>query len=413
MQEVKSKLDPEWAHYKEAPQFLVEYKKNIFDPDMKEAMVRLLDVVWGESPKDQVRLFEQEFAHYCGKSYATMFNSALHAVYLSFKMYGIGEGDEVIVAPNVEPCNAAIIVQTGARPVFVDAEQDTLNMDVTKIEKCITSRTKAIHPIHAHGHPTNMDPVMEIARKHNLVVVEDSTHATGCKYKGRRLPIGDVGVFGMVSKCLWLPSGSAMLATDNEELNDRLRMLMSWPGRRAVGEVSDLKGKPLYHFIKSTPDNVSAAVGRIQLKRLPEYTETQRRNARTYSELLKDTPITLPVEKDYAEHNFLRYVIRTKKRDSLQRYMIKHGVNVHVIYRTPAHLYRYFREKYGYKKGDFPVAEGIKETELGLPEPTRSRTPWELEYTASKVKEFFRQSISPVTSAERVLEEPAFTEFHR
>jgi dTDP-4-amino-4,6-dideoxygalactose transaminase len=220
-------------------------------------------------------------------------------------------------------------------------------------------------------------------------VIEDATHATGSKYKGGRLPIGDVGVFGMVVKCLWLPSGGAMVAMDDDQTYERLRMIMSWPGRRAPAEVKDVDGKGIIHSLKTVADDVGAAVGRVQLRHLNEYTEAQRRNAKTYTELLKGVPLVLPVEKEYAQHAFLRYVIRTEKRDDLQNYLVKQGVDCRILYRTPAHLYNYYRETYGYKKGDCPIAEKIKQTELGLPEPTKDRTGWETEYTVKRVKEFF------------------------
>jgi len=390
-------LDPEWEFYREKkrPDFLVPYKRNIYDDEMKGAVVRVLEAASAtqgevaDLPESEQRSFEKEFAYFCGRKYALMFGSALHALYMIFRLQGFSEGDEVIVAPNIEPADANVILEAGGKPVFVDADEETLNMDVTKIEEKITSRTKAIHPIHGHGHPTDMDPIMEIAEKNDLLVVEDATHATGCKYKGNRLPRGHVGVFGMVAKCLWLPATGSMVVTDDEELEERLRMLMSWPGRRAPAEVNDFKGKGIIHALKTISDDVSAAVGRVQLRHLDEYTQTQRKNARMYTELLKGLPLVLPKEKDYAEHCYLRYNTRTEKRDQLQQYLKKQGIDSRVLYRTPAHLYRYYRETYGYKVGDLPIAEKIKATEIALPEPTRSRTPWEIEYTSCKVKEFF------------------------
>lgn len=390
-------LDPEWAFYKEKKRypFIVPYKRNLYDQEMKDAVMKVLDstsVTQGEVadlPETEQHMFEKEFAYFCGRKYALMFGSALHGLWMLFRLQGYSPGDEVIMAPNIEPANANIIEQAGARPVFVDADEDTLNMDASKIEAKITSKTKAIHPIHGHGHPTDMDQVMEIARKHDLYVVEDATHATGCRYKGRRLPVGHAAVFGMVSKCLWLPATGSMVVTDDDETEERLKMLMSWPGRRAPAEVKDFKGKGIIHATKTISDDVSAAVGRIQLRHLDEYTEAQRRNAKMYSDLLKDTPLILPKEKNYAKHCFLRYVCRYEKRDALQQYLKKQGVDCRVIYRTPAHLYSYYRDTYGYKRGDLPVAEKIKLTEIGLPEPTKDKTQWEIEYTVSKVKEFF------------------------
>ena len=386
-------LDSEWEAYKEkifSPGVLIPYKRNLYDPEMKEAAMRVFDEIANrEESQKEVRACEKEFAYFCGRKYAIMFGSALHGLYLSLRLQGFTPEDEVIIAPNIEPADANVVVQAGAKPVFIDAEKETLNMDITQIEKKITKNTKAIFPIHAHGHPTDMDPVVEIARKHNLLVIEDCTHATGSKYKGRRLPVGDIGVFGMVVKCLWLPTSGAMVVTDDEETIKRLRMLQSWPGRRAPCEVKDFKGNGIIHSLKTISDDISAAVGRIQLRHLDEYTLAQRRNAKAYTELLEGTPLTLPIEKDYAMHCFLRYIIRHEKRDALLKYLSNQGVDCAVPYKTPAHLYRYYRETYGTKVGDCPVAEKIKQTELGLPEPTRNRTQWEIEYTAKKVREFF------------------------
>jgi len=182
-----------------------------------------------------------------------------------------------------------------------------------------------------------------------------------------------------------------MVVTDDEEIEERLRMLMSWPGRRAPGEVKDFKGRPIIHALKTISDDVSAAVGRVQLRHLDEYTEAQRRNAKKYSDMLDGLPLRLPKEKEYARHCYLRYVTRTGKRDELQAYLKKQGIDSRILYRTPAHLYRYYQENYGYKRGDCPIAEKIKATEIALPEPTKDRTNWEIEYTVAKVKEFFSQ----------------------
>lgn len=387
-------LDPEWSFYNvKAPSLVVTQHKDLYDQEMKDAVMRVLnspEASPGEDvPKKEQRLFENEFSYSFSHKHALMFASSLHALYLVLRLQGFSSEDEVILAPNIEPAVANVIVQAGGRPVFVDAEEDTLNLDVSKVEKKITKHTKAIVPIHGHGHPTDMDPLMEIARKHDLFVVEDGTHATGCKYKGRRLPVGHVGVFGMVLKCLWLPASGGMLVTDDDEIEQKLRMLMSWPGRRAPGEVLDFKGKPIIHSLKTISDDVSAAVGRVQLRHLDEYTAAQRRNAKIYAELLKGLPVVLPMEKDYAEHAFLRYVIRTEKRDALLSYLNNQGVGAVVAYRTPGHLYKYYQEHYGTKKGDCPVAEKIKATELSLPEPTKDRTRWDLEFVAKRVREFF------------------------
>jgi dTDP-4-amino-4,6-dideoxygalactose transaminase len=361
---------------------------------MKDAAMRVLErgsSVWGHMGRGQeITFFESEFAFYCGGKNAILLDSVFRTIYLLLRLRGISGKDEVIVAPHIEPGVAGIVEQAGARSAFVDIEAETFNIDVTKIEKRITSDTKAILVATAQGHPANMDPIMEIAEKHSLYVIEDSTHATGGKYRGRRLPVGHAGVFGLSNKCLWLPGGPAMLVTDDKETVEKLRVLRNWePGRRGPEAVKDLHGKGIVHVLKIAPNDVDAAIGRVQLRHLDEYINMQRSNASTYTELLKNTPVITPIEKDYAHHVFLRYVIRTEKRDALREYLAEKGIECHVLYPTPAHLYEYYQRKYGYKKGDFPVSEKMKETELALPEPSKDRTQWEIEYVARNIEEFF------------------------
>jgi len=380
--------------YRCGPKFIVPYKKNSYTEEMKDAAIRVLDrgsSTWGNMGRGQeITFFESEFAFYCGKKSAILLDSVFRTIYLLLKLRGISGKDEVIVAPHIEPGVAGIIEQAGARSVFVDIEPETFNIDGTKIEKKVTSSTKAILVATAQGHPANMDPIMEIAEKHSLYVIEDSTHATGAKYRDRRLPVAHVGVFGLSNKCLWLPGGPAMLVTDDREIVEKLRVLRNWePGRRGPEAVKDLHGRGIVHVLKIAPNDVDAAIGRVQLGHLDEYISIQRRNASMYTELLKDTPVVTPIEKDYAHHIFLRYVIRTEKRDDLREYLAEKGVESHVLYPTPAHLYEYYQRKYGYKKGDFPISEKMKETELALPEPSKDRTQREIEYVARNIQGFF------------------------
>jgi len=375
--------------------YLVPYKRNFYTQEEKEAVMRVLDEgsggeAWGpEYQTKDLIFFEQEFVQYIGKKYGIMLDACLHSIYLLLLLQGIGPGDEVITHANIEPADVTIIAKTGAKPVLVDIEAETFNIDVTKIEEKITPQTKAIFPLHAHGQTANMTPILELADKYDLFVVEDCTHTIGAKYKGEKLPLGDVGVIGLYLKGMWVPTGGAMVVSDNKELIDKLHLLRTWHGRRATGEVEDANGNPVIHGLKIMPDPIAPAVGRIQLRHLDEYITQQRKKAQIYTELLEDTPeVITPIEKEYAFHTYLRYMIRTERRDALQEFLWNASIDSHILYPTPAHLYPYYENVYGYKKGDFPVTVLCKDTELCLPEP-RPRTQWELEYITTKIKEFF------------------------
>ncbi len=372
--------------------YLVPYKRNPYSPEMIDAGMKFFEkgrVNWGPEYETQDLLhFEQEFSQYLGKKSGIMLASALHSLFLLLQLYGIGPGDEVITHANIEPADATVIVQTGAKPVLVDIELDTFNIDVNQIEEKITDKTKAILPIYAHGQPADMDPILKLAAEYNLYVIEDATHALGAKYKENKVPLGDVGIIGLYYKGFWLPTCGAMVVSDDNDIINKLRLLGTWHGRRAIGDVTDINGKPIIHGLKIVPDPIAPAVGRVQLRYLDEYIKLQRKHAQIYTKLLEDTPVITPKEKDYASHVYLRYMIRTEKRDTLQEYLRNASIECKVLYPTPVHLYPYYQQAYGYKPGDFPATEKLKATELCLPEP-RPRTQWELEYIAMKIKEFY------------------------
>jgi len=232
-----------------------------------------------------------------------------------------------------------------------------------------------------------MDPLIEIAEKHDLHIIENPTHAAEGKYKGKKLPISSLAIYGFHHmKSLYLPDGSGggMVLTDDAEMAQDIRM------RRYHGKDLSLKeyDHPLLGYNYRMSD-LAAAIGRIQLRELPEYTKHQREIAHYYNELLEDTPVQTPAEKDYAYHTYLRYVIHAPKRDQLREYLAQYGVQTSVFYAKPLHLQIRDMKLLGTAKGDFPIAEKVKETELGLPSP-RFRERWEVEYVAEKIKEFYK-----------------------
>lgn len=361
--------------------YQVPYKKNPYSQEMIDAVVNCLK----EGAKlqhyrkgEECAFFEKEFAQFCGRKFAISTISGTASLHLALLACGVDREDEVLLTPHVAYAVGNSILCIGAKPVFVDIDDETLTMDPSKIEEQITLKTKAIIPIHTYGHPADMDTVTEIARKHDLFVIEDATHSIGSKYKGKRLPIGgdkNIGIFGLNMKQLWLPSSGGMIVTDSEEI-----------ARKAMRQRDPHEGVVIgYSYMMA---DSAAAVGRIQLRNLENYIEMQRSAAKILTELLKDTPAITPIEKEWAYHAYARYAIRAPKRDALMKYLRQQGIDCIALYPTPTHLLKLYQEQFSQKEGDFPVTEKEKKEELSLPEP-RFRSRWELEYIAEKILKFY------------------------
>ena len=360
--------------------YRVPYKRNAYSQEMVDAVVQCMK----EGPPvhyyprcEECVSFEREFAEFCGRKYAISNSSGSASLHMALLACGIARGDEVVLTPHVAYAVANTVLSLEAKPVFVDIDGQTLTMDPSKIEEKITSRTKAIIPVHTYGHPTDMDPITEIAREYELFVIEDGTHAIGSRYKGRRLPLGgerNVGIFSFNWKQLWLPSGGGMIVTDNEEIAKKAMLYRDSHGP-VVG----------YNYLMH---DIAAAVGRIQLRHVEDYVEMQRGSAEILNELLKETPVATPVEKEWAYHAYARYAILAPSRDELKEFLGQQGVECKALYPTPTHLLKLYREHCDYEEGDFPVVEKEKKEELSLPEP-RFRSRGELEYIAKKIVEFY------------------------
>ncbi|BBO92116.1 DegT/DnrJ/EryC1/StrS family aminotransferase [Desulfosarcina ovata] len=366
--------------------YIVPYMKFCYSQEMIEAVERYMKE--GEKLSfyrrgEECELFEKEFADFCGKKYAVSSNSGTASLHLSLLAAGIESGDEVMLTPHVAPAVGNAVLCAGAKPVFVDIDEETWTMDPSKIEEKITSNTKAIIPVHTYGHPADMDPIMETARKYNLLVIEDGTHAIGSKYKGNRLPLGgdrNIGIFGLTAKQLFLlgqcaGNSGGMLVTDNKELAEKVRSHKNCHSGEVIG----------YSYLM---DDISATVGRIQLRHLEEYVEMQRNSAKILNERLKETPVQTSVEKEWAYHTYARYAIRAPERDALQEFLRQKGVDCIPLYPTPTHMLKLYRNLVGNKRGDFPVTEKQKKEELSLPEP-KFRSEWDLNYVARKIAEFY------------------------
>jgi len=310
---------------------------------------------------ENVKKFEEEFAKFCGVKYGIGVGNGTDALYLTLRACGIKEGDEVITAPNTFIATVEAITLNGAKPVFVDINPVTQNINAAKIEKAITKKTKAIIPVHLFGQPAEMDLIIKIAKKYNLLVIEDAAQAHGAKYKGKRAGgMGDVGCFSFFpAKNLGAYGDAGMVVTNNKFLAQKIAML------RNHGRLEKYTHE--FEGVSSRLDELQATVLEVKLKYLDKWNKLRQGNAKIYNKLFKDSPqVKIPRIIDGAEPVYYFYVIRIKNRDKLREKLKKAGVSTGIHYPVPLHLqpaYKYL----GYKKGDFPESEEAAKEILSLP----------------------------------------------
>jgi dTDP-4-amino-4,6-dideoxygalactose transaminase len=314
---------------------------------------------------DEVRVFENEVARYCTSKHAVGCASGSDALLLALMALGVRDGDEIITSPFTFFATAGSIARLGARPVFVDIDPLTYNIDVEQVESAISPRTRAILPIHLYGQCAEMDRLIEISTRHEIPIIEDAAQAMGAEYQGRRA--GSMGLIGCFSfyptKNLGGAGDGGMLTTDNNDLAKRLRMLRTHGGKTEY-EHSEIG-------INSRLDAIQAAVLRVKLHCLDTWSEERRKRAELYTELLRQADLTTkvapPCVQTQSRHIFHQYVIRVPKhRDALKDHLAQWGVGTKVYYPVPLHLQKCF-DYLGYKKGDFPEAERAALETLALP----------------------------------------------
>lgn len=329
----------------------------------------------------EISLFEEEFAAYCGVKHAIGVDSGTSALELALRAYGIGPGDEVITAANTFIATAFAVSYTGATPVLVDVDPQTYTIDVSLLENAITDRTRAIIPVHLYGHPADMNPILEIAQQHGLVVIEDACQAHGAKYKGKRVgSLGRAAAFSFYpAKNLGAYGDGGMVVTNDERVAESLRMLRNYGQREKYHHV--LRG--YNHRL----DTLQAALLRVKLKHLDAWNAARRQRARLYGELLAHSSVILPMEADYAEHVYHLYVIRIEDRDELRSHLHDKGIATGIHYPIPIHLQPAYRDL-GYEKGSFPVTEEYAEQILSLP-MYAELTPGSIEYVADAIRRFW------------------------
>ena len=304
--------------------------------------------------------FEEEFAAYCGVKHALGVNSGTSALHLALLAAGIGPGDEVITVPFTFFAPTATIGYVGATPVYVDIDPRTFNMDVQQIEAAVTERTRAILPVHLYGQPADMDPILDIARRHKLVVIEDVAQAHGAEYRGRRTGgIGDIGCFSFYpTKNLGAAGEGGMVATNNPEYARTVRMLRSW------GEES--RYYPVLKGYNYRLQGIQAAILRVKLRKLEPWTEARRAHAAAYDRLLEDVDVICPATIADARHVYCLYTIQADDRDGLQQRLEAAGIQTAVHYPLPIHLMPAYSDA-RYKLGDFPAAEACARSVLSIP----------------------------------------------
>jgi dTDP-4-amino-4,6-dideoxygalactose transaminase len=330
----------------------------------------------------QVAEFEKEIEQFCQVEHAVGCASGTDALILALLALGISEGDEVITSPFTFFATAGSIHRVGARPVFVDVDPQTYNIDPNKIEQAITSKTKAIMPVHLFGQCSDMESIMKIASNYNLNVIEDNAQGIGAKFNGKTAgTIGDIGTLSFFpSKNLGAMGDAGMCLTNNKQLADKMFQL------RQHGE------NPQYYHrwvgLNSRLDTIQAAVLLVKLRSLQEWSEKRRQNAQYYYEHLNDTlSMQLPYIDERAESIFNQFTILADRRDELMHYLRKHDIGCAIYYPVPLHLQQCF-SYLNHKKGDFPVSENLSDTVLSIPVYPELTTE-QLAYVVKIIKKFY------------------------
>jgi dTDP-4-amino-4,6-dideoxygalactose transaminase len=335
---------------------------------------------------EEVSAFEEGYARYCNAEYCVGVASGTAALHLALLACGVGPGDEVITTPFTFIATAEAIVYCGAKPVFVDIDPATYNIDPQKIEAAITERTKAIMPVHLFGQPADMDPILAVARRHGLTVIEDAAQAHGAEYRGKRVgTLGRVAGFSFYpGKNLGAYGDAGAVVTDDAAIAQRVHLLRDH-GRESKYEHLEIGyGERL--------DALQAAILRAKLPHLEDWTEAKRRHAYRYNELLADCRVTVPQELPGVRHVYHQYVIRVPARDELLEALKRKGIGAGVHYPLALHQQPALRYL-GYQEGDFPAAEQASREVLSLP-IFPELTPEQQEWVVASIQAFLQHGVS-------------------
>lgn len=357
----------------------------------KKYVADCLNTNWISSAGKYVRLFEEEFSRYCGKKYGISTTSGTTALHLAFAAVGIGKGDEVIMPDFNIASTAFAACYCGAKPVFVDSKADTWNMDPQKIEQKITKKTKAIVPVHIYGHPCDMGPIMRIARRRKIMVIEDAAEAHGAEYKGKKAGgIGDIGVFSFYGNKIITCGEGGMVVTNNKRIAGRCQNLKN---------LSFLKEKRFWHKeigFNYRMTNIQAALGLAQFENIDQYIKMRRRNAMLYNSLLKSIPgIVLPVERPGVFNAYWMYGILIGKefgmsRNTLMKRLKAMGIDSRTFF-IPMHQQPVLKRMGFAGRGKYPVADEISKKGLYLPSGSGLKKK-EVEYVCDCIRQIRKKA---------------------
>ena len=370
----------------------IRYSTPIITPEMEEAIVQALH---GEQYilADRTKAFEHAFRELIGTRHAVAVSSGTAALHLALLAAELGAGAEVIMPANAYPPVADCIRLVGAVPVLVDVDERTGCLDPSLLEASLTPRTRAVIPLHMYGHPTDMDPLMELAAHHNLIVIEDVAHALGSRYRGRMTgSIGHLGIYSTGRKHITTGGIGGMVTTDNAEWAARIDRLRNHG--RDEREQRDLRAMDRVTLLgfNYRQSEVLAALGELQVYHIPTWHEERRANAAHYRERLTALGrLVQPLaELPWAEHSYLHFPIRTPRRDDLAAFLNAHGVESHFIYPVPVHRQRLHADHVVVPAGGLPVSERLTAEVLTLT-PRPGLAPDDVDYICDQVCAFFGQ----------------------
>lgn len=353
--------------------------ENELDSELKAAFERVYSASWYIGGRED-EIFEKAFAEYCGTDFCVGTGNGLDALMLILKALEIGEGDEVLLPANTYIATALAVTYAGATPVFVDPDLKTFNIDPSKIEQAITKRTKAIIPVHLYGQACDMEPIMGIAEKHSLYIIEDCAQAHGACYKGKK-----VGTFGVAAGFSFYPGknlgalgDAGAVVTNDQKLAEKVRALGNYG--------SDYKYHHIYKGHNSRLDELQAAFLLTKLPHLDRMNADRRRIANRYLKEIINPEIELPHILTKADPVWHVFGVKCKRRQELEEYLNKNGIGTNKHYPIPIHLQKCYKGL-GLKKGDFPIAEEISATELSLP-MFYGMTEAEVRYVIDEVNKF-------------------------
>jgi dTDP-4-amino-4,6-dideoxygalactose transaminase len=350
----------------------------MYQEEYENAALRVLRSGWYVLG-NEVSEFEKEFSAYTGRRYCVGLNSGLDALIMSVRALGIGEGDEIIVQANTYIATVLGITENGATPVFVEPDE-YFNIDASKIEEAITERTKAIMVVHLYGQASNMAPIVEIAKKHNLYIIEDCAQSHGASFNGRMT--GTFGISGCFSfyptKNLGAFGDAGAIVTDDKEFADKIRMMRNYGSK--VKYHNEIEG------LNSRLDEMQAALLRVKLTHLQELNDERNKIANMYDKGIKNIQIELPTVRQGSDSIYHQYVVKCQNRDALQKFLQDNGIQTQIHYPIPPHLAKCY-EYLEHKKGEYPITERYANEVLSLPIYT-GMTDEEVGYVIAMINEF-------------------------